>query len=147
MTLETQVMNIESAAQNAETFKVMNPGKNAMVGVRVSTYIEKVEVDKLMDEIKEEMEAAATFSSLEQPIDPLLTNEDDLLAKLDQMSADAALGAPVVNEQAFPTAPNKKMPGIANASKKRNWRCWRRCWRKVNTILSLREGIATQEKR
>ena len=114
MTLETQVMNLESAAQNAETFNVMNQGKNAMATIRVNTDIEKVD----MDEFKEEMEAATTWSSLAQPIDPLLTDEDDLLAELEQMSAEAALGAPVVKEQAFPTVPNKKMPAIANASKK-----------------------------
>ena len=41
MTLETQVMNLESAAQNAETFMVMNQGKNAMAGIRVNTDIGK----------------------------------------------------------------------------------------------------------
>ena len=117
MTLETQVMNLESAAQNAETFMVMNQGKNAMAGIRVNTDIEKV--DELMDEIKEEMEAAAEISNaLAQPVDPLLHDEDDLLAELEQMSAEAALGAPVVKEQAFPTVPNKQLPAIANASKK-----------------------------
>jgi hypothetical protein len=86
MTLETQVMNLESAAQNAETFMVMNQGKIAMAGIRVNTDIEKV--DELMDEIKEEMEAANEISNaLAQPVDPLLHDEDDLLAELEQMSA------------------------------------------------------------
>ena len=40
MTLETQVMNLESAAQNADTFNVMNQGKNAMADIRVNTDIE-----------------------------------------------------------------------------------------------------------
>ena len=40
MTLETQVMNLESAAQNAETFMVMNQGKNAMADIRVNTDLE-----------------------------------------------------------------------------------------------------------
>ena len=121
MTLETQVMNLESAAQNAETFKVMNAGKLAMETIRKDTDIAKV--DDLMDEIKEEMEAAAEISgALAQPIDPLLTDEDDLLAELEQMSADAILGAPVIKaqpeEEAFPTVPSKKLPAIANASAK-----------------------------
>jgi len=117
MTLETQVMNLESAAQNAETFMVMNQGKNAMADIRVNTDIGKV--DDLMDEIKEEMEAANEISNaLAQPVDPMLHDEDDLLAELEQMSAEAALGAPVVKEQAFPTVPNKQLPAIANASKK-----------------------------
>ena len=54
MTLETQVMNLESAAQNAETFKAMNAGKNAMSNIREDTNIDKV--DDLMDEIQEEMQ-------------------------------------------------------------------------------------------
>ena len=117
MTLETQVMNLESAAQNAETFMVMNQGKIAMAGIRVNTDIEKV--DELMDEIKEEMEAANEISNaLAQPVDPLLHDEDDLLAELEQMSDEDALGAPVVKEQAFPTVPNEKLTAIANASKK-----------------------------
>lgn len=38
--LETLEMNLESAAQNAETFNVMNQGKNAMADIRVNTDIE-----------------------------------------------------------------------------------------------------------
>ena len=114
--LETLEMNLESAAQNAETFKVLNQGKNVMADILVNADIDKV--DEVMDEIKEVMEAANEISiALAQPMDPLLTDEDDLLAELEQMIAEAALGAPVVKEQAFPTVTNKQLPAIANASK------------------------------
>jgi len=114
--LETLEMNLESAAQNAETFKVLNQGKNVMADILVNADIDKV--DEVMDEIKEVMEAANEISiALAQPMDPLLTDEDDLLAELEQMIAEAALGAPVVKEQAFLTVTNKQLPTIANASK------------------------------
>jgi charged multivesicular body protein 4 len=114
--LETLEMNLESAAQNAETFKVLNQGKNVMADILVNTDIAKV--DELMDEIKEYMEVANEFSiALAQPTELLLTDEDDLLAELEQMSAEA-LGAPVVKEQAFSTVPSEKLTAIANASKK-----------------------------
>jgi charged multivesicular body protein 4 len=121
MTLETQVMNLESAAQNAETFKAMNAGNKAIEKIQKDTPI--AEYATLMDKIKEAMEHAAVISGvLAQPIDPLLTDEDDLLAELEQMSADAVLGAPVIKaqleEEAFPTVPSKKLPAIANASEK-----------------------------
>ncbi|KAL3771015.1 hypothetical protein ACHAW5_002273 [Stephanodiscus triporus] len=121
MTLETLVMNLESIVTDVEVLKLMDAGKQEMERMRKDTDIEKV--DDLMDEIKEEMEAAAEISgALAQPIDPLLTDEDDLLAELEQLSADAALGAPVIKaqpeEEVFPTVPSKKLPAIANASEK-----------------------------
>ncbi len=120
MTLETQVMNLESAVRNRETFIAMEAGKNAMAAIRKETDIEKV--DELMDDLKEEMEAASEISNaLAQPIDPFVMDDDDLLAELAEMTADDALGAPVIKAQpedvAFPTAPIKKIPAIANASK------------------------------
>ena len=120
MTLETSLMNLESAVRNRETFIAMEAGKNAMAAIRKETDIEKV--DELIDDVKEEMEAASEISNaLAQPIDPFVTDDDDLLAELAEMTADDALGAPVIKAQpedvAFPTAPIKKIPAIANASK------------------------------
>ena len=127
MTLETQVMNLESAAQNAETFKAMQAGKVAMSAIRKDTDIEKV--DELMDEIKEEMEMASEISgALAQPIDPLMTDEDELLAELEQLGAndvEEQLLSPAITAQsqkedevAFPVVPIQKMPAITNANKK-----------------------------
>eukprot|EP00984_Skeletonema_dohrnii_P036755 scaffold38088_cov89-Skeletonema_dohrnii-CCMP3373.AAC.1 len=87
MTLETQVMNLESAAQNAETMKAMKTGTSQMKKIRQETDIDQV--DDLMDEIKEEMEMADEISmALAQPVDPLMTDEDDLLAELEELEAE-----------------------------------------------------------
>lgn len=120
MTLETQVMNLESAAQNAETFKAMNAGKNAMSNIREDTNIEKV--DDLMDEIKEEMEMADEISNaLAQPVDPLLTDEDDLLAELQELEAEDVeeqLMQPAKQqEMTLPEVPSSQLPVIPNATK------------------------------
>ena len=120
MTLETQVMNLESAAQNAETFKAMNAGKNAMGAIRQETNIERV--DDLMDEIKEEMEMADEISNaLAQPVDPLLTDEDDLLAELQELEAEDVeeqLLQPTRKEEiALPDVPSNELPAIPNATK------------------------------
>ena len=121
MTLETQVMNLESAAQNAETFKAMNQGKNAMSNIREDTNIDKV--DDLMDEIKEEMEMADEISNaLAQPVDPLM-DEDDLLAELQEMEAEDVEDqllqpAKMAQEEiAFPDVASGELPAIANATK------------------------------
>ena len=120
MTLETQVMNLESAAQNAETFKAMNAGKNAMGAIRQETNIERV--DDLMDEIKEEMEMADEISNaLAQPVDPLLTDEDDLLAELQELEAEDVeeqLLQPTRKEEiSLPDVPSNELPAIPNATK------------------------------
>ncbi|KAL9179721.1 hypothetical protein ACHAXT_009011 [Thalassiosira profunda] len=120
MTLETQVMNLESAAQNAETFKAMNAGKSAMTNLREDTNIEKV--DDLMDEIKEEMELADEVSNaLAQPVDPLLTDEDDLLAELQELEAEDVeeqLLQPARKEEiSMPAVPSGELPSIPNATK------------------------------
>merc|ERR1739846_82565 len=80
MTLETQVINLESASQNKDTFLAMKEGKNAMAKIRDDVGIEKV--DELMDDIREEMEQAQEIS------DALAADEDELLAELEQMGAD-----------------------------------------------------------
>lgn len=120
MTLETQVMNLESAAQNAATFQAMNAGKNAMSNIREDTNIDKV--DDLMDEIKEEMEMADEISNaLAQPVDPLLQDEDDLLAELQELEAqdveDELLMPAKAEEVILPDVPSGELPKIPNATK------------------------------
>ena len=121
MTLETQVMNLESATQNAETFKAMAAGKSAMKNIRNDVGIEKV--DDLMDDIREEMEMANEISdAMAQPIDPLANDEDELMAELEQMGADdleaELLQTPVANNRMFdtlPNVPNAKLPAVKDA--------------------------------
>ncbi|KAL3808008.1 hypothetical protein ACHAXA_010802 [Cyclostephanos tholiformis] len=85
--------------------RAMEAGKNAMAAIRKETDIERV--DELIDDVKEEMEAASEISNaLTQPIDPFVTDEDDLLAELEEMIADDALGAPVVKAHRGGSIPN-----------------------------------------
>ena len=120
MTLETQVMNLESAAQNAETFKAMTAGKSAMSTLREDTNIDRV--DDLMDDIKEEMEMADEISNaLAQPVDPLMADEDDLLAELAELQAEDVeeqLLQPAKGEEiVLPDVPSNQLPAIPNATK------------------------------
>jgi len=59
MTLEAQVMNIESTTQNADALNSMNNGSDVMKKIQ-SRYSDKV--DDLMDEIKEEMDVSKEIS-------------------------------------------------------------------------------------
>lgn len=118
MTLETQVINLESAAQNAQTFKAMQQGTQTMQKIRTEVGIEKV--DDIMDEIKEEMELAQEINqAIAQPVDPLMTDEDELLEELNMLeTADLEaelLKPPPKAEPALnlPTVPDSKLPALA----------------------------------
>lgn len=118
-TLETQVMNLESAAQNAETFKAMEAGSKTMKKIRTDVGIDQV--DDIMDEIKEEMEMANEINNaIAQPVDPLLTDEDELLEELNMLEAndlEAELLAPPTNVDslALPTVPDTELPKLNKA--------------------------------
>merc|ERR1712038_1157050 len=108
MTLETQVINLESASQNKDTFIAMKEGKNAMAKIRDEVGIEQV--DELMDDIREEMEQAQEISdAIAAPVDPLATDEDELLAELEQMGADD-LEEQLLSTPTLPSVPNAKLP-------------------------------------
>jgi charged multivesicular body protein 4A/B len=117
MTLETQVINLESAAQNAETFKAMEAGSKTMKKIRTEVGIDKV--DDIMDEIKEEMEMANEINNaIAQPVDPLMTDEDELLAELNALEAsdlEQELLAPPTSTAtlSLPTVPTTKLPSLA----------------------------------
>lgn len=121
MTLETQVINLESAAQNAETYSAMKTGTEAMKAVRVNVGLENV--DDMMDDIKEEMDMANEISNaIASPIDPYAHDEDDLLAELEgEMVEDEAaaledlLTAPVATTDTpidLPDVPAGKLPTL-----------------------------------
>uniref|UniRef100_A0A7S2XMK9 Uncharacterized protein n=1 Tax=Attheya septentrionalis TaxID=420275 RepID=A0A7S2XMK9_9STRA len=120
MTLETQVMNIESASQNAETFKAMATGTQTMKNIRNDVGVEKV--DDMMDDIKEEMEMANEISNaIAQPIDPLLADEDELLAELNALEEEdlesELLAEPAkTQEMRLPDVPVSKLPTLAGAT-------------------------------
>ena len=87
MTLETQQMNLESATHNAETFKAMHNGTSAMGKIRKLVGIEKV--DDMMDDMRDEMEATDEISNaLAQPLDPMMEDDDDLLAELQELERE-----------------------------------------------------------
>jgi charged multivesicular body protein 4 len=115
MTLETQVMNLGSAAQNAATFAAMNAGKDAMAGIRQDASIDKV--GGLVDENKEEMDRAEEIShALAQQVDPLVGDGDALLAELQEREArdveEQRLATPAA---ALPALPRRKLPKGKNS--------------------------------
>mmetsp|Transcript_23786 Transcript_23786/g.33384 ORF Transcript_23786/g.33384 Transcript_23786/m.33384 type:complete len:224 (+) Transcript_23786:184-855(+) len=114
MTLETQVINLESAAQNAETFQAMKAGTSTMQKIRNDVGIEKV--DDVMDDIREEMEMANEINqAIAQPVDPLLADEDELLAELNELETadlEAELLKPVAQTIDLPSVPDKKLPAL-----------------------------------
>jgi len=118
MTLETQVISLESAAQNAETYKAMQAGTNTMKKIRNDVGIEAV--DNIMDEIKEEMDMAHEINSaIAQPIDPFMCDEDELLAELNDLETadlEAELLRPAhASPLSLPQAPASKLPALAKS--------------------------------
>mmetsp|Transcript_21286 Transcript_21286/g.50334 ORF Transcript_21286/g.50334 Transcript_21286/m.50334 type:complete len:226 (+) Transcript_21286:369-1046(+) len=115
-TLETQVMNLESAQQNAQTYQALKQGNTAMKGIREDVGIDQV--DDVMDEIKEEMEMAQEINdAIAQPVDPLMADEDELLEELNMLeTADLEaelLKPPPTAMQAMPAVPSSKLPALA----------------------------------
>jgi len=118
MTLETQVIGLESAAQNAMTFQAMQAGTKTMAKIRDDVGIEKV--DDVMDEIKEEMEMANEINdAIAQPLDPFMEDEDDLLAELNELEtadleAELLKPPPTVEPSlSLPDAPKHVLPALA----------------------------------
>jgi charged multivesicular body protein 4 len=118
MTLETQVINLESAAQNAQTFLAMEAGSKTMKKIRTDVGIDKV--DDVMDAIKEEMEMANEINqAIGTSVDPLLADEDELLAELNaledaDLEATLLKPAPKTESLSLPEVPNAKLPKLAN---------------------------------
>eukprot|EP00527_Entomoneis_sp_CCMP2396_P005453 CAMPEP_0198139666 /NCGR_PEP_ID=MMETSP1443-20131203/2944_1 /TAXON_ID=186043 /ORGANISM="Entomoneis sp., Strain CCMP2396" /LENGTH=166 /DNA_ID=CAMNT_0043801865 /DNA_START=379 /DNA_END=879 /DNA_ORIENTATION=- len=119
MTLETQVIHLESAAQNAETFRAMEAGSKTMAKIRQEVGID--EVDDVMDSIKEEMEMASEINqAIAQPVDPLMADEDELLLELQELEnadLEAELLAPPTkfanDPLSLPDVPDSKLPNLA----------------------------------
>lgn len=117
MTLETQVMNLESAAQNADTFNAMKSGTKTMKKIRTDLGIDKV--DDLMDDIREEMDTAKDISdAMAQPIDGMY-DEDELLselADLENMGMEQQMLDTGGSVQ-LPDVPGNKLPALSKTSK------------------------------
>jgi chromosome segregation ATPase len=120
MTLETQVISLESAAQNAQTFAALSQGSKTMQKIRTEVGIDQV--DDVMDGIKEEMELANEINNaMAQSVDPFMTDEDELLEELNMLETadlEAELLKPPPRAEApysLPEVPAAKLPELAQA--------------------------------
>eukprot|EP00753_Platysulcus_tardus_P008101 PLAT15622.1.p1 GENE.PLAT15622.1~~PLAT15622.1.p1 ORF type:complete len:246 (+),score=138.66 PLAT15622.1:47-739(+) len=86
MTLESQIMSLESATVNMETFKAMRAGAAAMKDVHGKMTVDKV--DDMMEDISEEMAVADEISRA--IAGPMMDVEDDdeLLEELARMEEE-----------------------------------------------------------
>jgi len=114
-TLETQVMNLESASQNAQTYKALQQGTKTMQKIRTEVGIEKV--DDVMDQIREEMELAQEVNqAISQPVDAIMMDEDELLDELNALETadlEAELLKPISSAPlSLPAAPASKLPAL-----------------------------------
>jgi len=109
ITLDAQILAIESAAVNIETFRAMNTGKDAMKSMRGNIDADKV--DDMMDELQEEKDIHDAISeAISRPGQELFDDEELLneLAELDALEMEEQmLQTPKVPETVFnlPSAP------------------------------------------
>lgn len=110
ITLDSQILAIESAAVNIETFRAMNTGKNAMKAMRGN--IDSDTVDEMMDDLQEEKDIHDAISeAISRPGQELFDDEELLneLAELDALEMEEQmLQTPKLPETVFnlPNVPN-----------------------------------------
>lgn len=114
MTLETQMISLESSAQMQSSVQALQAGSQAMKQMQKAYGVEKV--DSLMDDIQEGLATSREIQdALAQPVDPVLAaDEDELLEELneleqadiesDLLSPTSHLSLPVVPTAPSPTA-------------------------------------------
>lgn len=84
MTLETQVMTLESAHVNMETFMALRTGANQMKAIHGQMNVDTV--DDIMDDIQEEMATADEIGrAISQPLGSQLYDDEDLEEELREM--------------------------------------------------------------
>jgi len=85
LTLETQIMSIEAAVMNSSMLEAIQVGSSAMKRLHKETDVDAV--DTVMDDIRERHELNDEINrTLSQPmVDPLLMDDDALLAELREM--------------------------------------------------------------
>ena len=115
MTLDMQVIKLESAAQNAATFDAMKSGIQTMKKIRNDVGIKQV--GDIMDEIKEEMKMENEVNNaIAQPVDLMFANEDELLAELEGLETadiEAESLAPLMRlvvDLSLTSVPASKLP-------------------------------------
>ncbi|ORX89199.1 hypothetical protein K493DRAFT_331227 [Basidiobolus meristosporus CBS 931.73] len=109
MTIETQVMAIESANVNLETMNAMKAGSDAMKNIHGKLDIDKV--DSTMDEIREQMDLANEISdAISQPVGfGYDMDEDELNAELEELEQEE-LDSKLLGAEAPPV----HMPSVPN---------------------------------
>ncbi|KAG2520900.1 hypothetical protein JM18_006880 [Phytophthora kernoviae] len=84
MTLETQVMTLESAHVNMETFTALRSGAEQMKSIHGQMNVDTV--DNIMDDIQEEMATADEIGrAISQPLGSQLYDDDELEDELREM--------------------------------------------------------------
>lgn len=107
ITLDSQILALESAAVNIETFKAMKSGASAMKGLRGD--IDSDKVDDIMDEIQEEKDIHDSISEAISRPGQDLFNDEELLEELAELDAldmeEVELEASTAKATAAPSAP------------------------------------------
>ncbi|KDO21729.1 hypothetical protein SPRG_13145 [Saprolegnia parasitica CBS 223.65] len=84
MTLETQVITLESTQVNMQTFTALRTGANQMKAIHGQMNVDSV--DDIMDDIQEEMATADEIGrAISQPLGNALYDDDELAAELESM--------------------------------------------------------------
>lgn len=100
LTLEQQIITLESATVNVETFRAMRTGATAMEQIHGELSSEKVE--EVMDDIADQMAVADEISdAISNPIGGAMEDDDDLLAELDELD-ELDVGDDVMGEVTIP---------------------------------------------
>lgn len=130
ITMENQILALESASVNIETFRAMKNGASAMKNMRGDIDADKV--DDIMDELAEEKEIQDAISdAISRPGQEMFNDEDllDELAELDALEMEESLAtkaAPVAAPAApdtvfnFPSVPSKAVspaPAMPSSSR------------------------------
>jgi len=115
--IDVQVMALENAASNRETFVAMKKANDALRAATAQTDVDKVA--DVMEDINESIGMADELSeALSQPIGPVM-DEDDLTKELEEMEGaladESVLEAPVVPERAV-IAREAQKPAVAATS-------------------------------
>eukprot|EP00349_Pseudokeronopsis_sp_Brazil_P007503 CAMPEP_0202967120 /NCGR_PEP_ID=MMETSP1396-20130829/11899_1 /ASSEMBLY_ACC=CAM_ASM_000872 /TAXON_ID= /ORGANISM="Pseudokeronopsis sp., Strain Brazil" /LENGTH=236 /DNA_ID=CAMNT_0049691837 /DNA_START=21 /DNA_END=731 /DNA_ORIENTATION=- len=139
ITLDSQILALESAAVNIETFRAMKAGANTMKGIRGNIDADKV--DEMMDEIQEEKDIHDSIAeAISRPGQDLFNDEELLneLAELDALDMEEAVNSTpqtipqtaqpassVFNFPAAPTAAVRPSPAIASRGESEDERALR----------------------
>eukprot|EP01039_Chlorochromonas_danica_P007854 gene7854-8667_t len=92
ITMENQILSLESASVNIETFKAMKTGAAAMKNMRGDIDADKV--DDIMDELEEERDIQDAISdAISRPGQEMFNDEEllDELAELDALEMEEAM--------------------------------------------------------